>query len=185
MEAVNEARAAKEAQVKLVRDNFSKSVAAVLLDFRGVSVEMITELRARFRAAGIEYRVVKNTLVQKAIAGTDLENNQELAQHLKGPTGIAWSYEDPSAAAKVVKKFRKEHEDHEKLTVKCGILETTILGSDRVETELASLPGKDEVRAMLLAQLLAPAQSLVRQLAAPGQNFAYLLDARKRQLEEG
>ena len=67
----------------------------------------ITALRAKFREKGVEYKVVKNTLVVKALEGTDLGKNEELAGHLKGMTGIAWSYEDPSAAAKVIKAFRK------------------------------------------------------------------------------
>jgi large subunit ribosomal protein L10 len=73
----------------------------------------------------------------------------------------------------------------QKLTIKCGVLENQLMAAARVETELATLPGKDEVRAMLLAQLLAPAQKLVMQLSAPGQNLAFALDARKRQLENG
>ncbi len=73
----------------------------------------------------------------------------------------------------------------EHLTIKCGILENEFVEASRVETELASLPGKDEIRSMLLAQLLAPAESLVRQLNAPGQNLAYALSARERQLEAG
>ena len=87
--------------------------------------------------------------------------------------------------AKVVKEFRKDEVIAQKLTIKCGVLENQLMAAARVETELATLPGKDEVRAMLLAQLLAPAQKLVMQLSAPGQNLAFALDARKRQLENG
>jgi large subunit ribosomal protein L10 len=102
---------------------------------------------------------------------------------LVGQSAIAWSYEDPSVAAKVVKAFRSDEKLAEKLNVKCGILENTIMAAPRVETELASMPGKNEVRAMLLAQLMAPAQKLVMQLNAPGQNMALVLDARRRQQE--
>ncbi len=182
----------KEAQVGAIRESFEKAISTVLLDFRGVDVETITELRNQFRAAGIEYKVLKNNLIRKAIAGTDLENNEELAQHLKGMTGVAWSYEDPSTAAKVLKKFRKDHSDvlakkdqPEKLVPKCGLLDGNVMTGKEVETTLASMPGKDEIRAQLLAQLLAPAQSLVRQLAAPAQNLAYVFDAIKRKQEEG
>ena len=80
----------------------------------------------------------------------------------------------------MVKALRKGGEKAEKLNVKCGLLGDGVLAGERVETELATLPGKDEIRAMLLATLQAPAQSLVRQLSAAGQNFAYVLDARKR-----
>ena len=142
-----------------------------------------TELRARFRAKGIDYRVVKNTLVEKALEGTPLATDEKFLGFLKGPTAIAWSYEDPSSAAKIIKEFRKENEPNEKLTVKCGVLENQFMPGANVETVLATLPGKNEVRAMLLAQLNAPAQKLLMQLMAPGQNLAFALDARKRQLE--
>jgi large subunit ribosomal protein L10 len=88
----------------------------------------------------------------------------------------------------VLKSFRKEFTDilqpkdgNEKLLVKCGLVEGQVLSAKRVETELASLPGKDEIRASLLAQLMAPMQKLVGQLNAPGQNLALVLDAKRRQ----
>jgi large subunit ribosomal protein L10 len=178
-------RAQKDQQISTVRERFAKATAAVFLDFRGVDVETITDLRARFRAAGVDYAVVKNNLVKKALADTKLADNAALAPHLKGPTGIAFSYEDPSLAAKLIKAFRKEGEDKEKLTIKCGVLDTEVFDGARVESELATLPGKDELRSMLLATLLAPMQNLVAQLAAPGQNLAFALDARRRQQEGG
>lgn len=170
----------KVAKVAEVKERFDKAVSSVLVDFRGIDVGLITELREKFREKGVEYKVVKNTLVSKAIAGTELENT--LGEHLKGPTAIAWSYEDPSAAAKVIKEFRKGGDEQEKLTVKCGVLDTEVLDASRVETELASLPGKDELRAMLLAQLMAPAQNLVRQLQAPSHNMALVIEAYRRKL---
>ena len=170
----------KKSEVELVRDKFTRAVATVLVDFRGIDVEQITELRARFRAKGIDYRVVKNTLIEKALEGTPLATDEKFLEFLKGPTAIAWSYEDPSSAAKIIKEFRKENEPNEKLTVKCGVLEGQIFAGEAVEKQLATLPGKDEIRAQLLATLLAPMQSLVRQLGAPAQNLAYVLDAKAR-----
>jgi len=178
-------RQEKQEVAEGLRDRFDRAIAAVVLKFEGLSVEAVTDLRTKFRAAGVEYRVVKNNVVRKAIEGTPLGDITELDVALKGPTAIAWSYEDPSSAAKIVKEFRKDEELAERLTVKCGILENAYVDASRVETELASLPGKDEIRSMLLAQLLAPAESLVRQLNAPGQNLAYAFSARERQLEEG
>ncbi len=172
--------AMKKEQVELVRDRFDRSVAAVLLDFRGVNVEMITDLRSRFRAAEVEYRVVKNNLVRKAIEGTELAELDDLDKTLTGMTGIAWTYEDPSRAAKIVKAFRKEGPEQEKLQIKGGVLEGEFMDSKAVENVLANLPGKDEVRAMLLAQMMAPMQSLVAQLNAPAQNLALVMDAYKR-----
>ena len=176
---------AKKKSVEEIKDLFSRSTAAVFVDFRGMDVPLISDLRSRFRQAGVEYKVIKNNLVRRALADLGHEKAQELDPFLKGPTAVAWSFEDPSAAAKVIKAFRKEGDDQEKLGVKGAVLENEVLESPRVEGELALLPGKDEIRAQLLAQLLAPAQSLVRQLHAPGQNLAYALGARQRQLEEG
>ncbi len=176
-----QAQALKKEHIDFVRERFAKASAAVLLDFRGVTVEDITRLRAKFRAAGVEYKVVKNNLVRKALIGTALENSDVFDAKLAGPTGVAWTYEDPSQAAKIVKEFRKENEKTEKLTVKGGVLGDRILTAAQVEGELATLPGKDELRAKLLAVLQAPAQNLVRLLQAPGQNFVYLLSAKERQ----
>jgi large subunit ribosomal protein L10 len=174
-------QAPKQEQIVAIRERFSRATSAVLLGFRGLSVAKTTELRNQFRNAGVDFRVVKNSLVKLAIKDTVLDT-AELKKALAGETAIAWSYEDPSVAAKVVKEFRKDEVLAQKLTVKCGVLENKVMAAERVETVLATLPGKDEVRAMLLAQLLAPAQKLVMQLSAPAQNFAYALDARKRQL---
>lgn len=174
----------KQEQIDLIRDRFERATSAVLLNFRGLSVLKTTELRNQFRKAGVDFKVVKNSLVKLAIKDTKLDT-AEFKQALANETAIAWSFEDPSVAAKVVKEFRKDEVIAQKLTIKCGVLENQLMAAARVETELATLPGKDEVRAMLLAQLLAPAQKLVMQLSAPGQNLAFALDARKRQLENG
>jgi large subunit ribosomal protein L10 len=173
----------KQEQIDLIKDRFARATAAVLVDFRGLNVAKTTELRNAFRKVGVEYKVLKNTLIEKAIKGTKLDD-EKFTSNLIGQTGVAWSYEDPSAAAKVLRDFRKDEAVAAKLAIKCGVIENTVMDGPRVETELASMPGKNEIRAMLLAQLLAPAQALVRQLNAPGQNLSYALDARRRQLEE-
>lgn len=171
-------RAQKEAQVGTIKDRFDRMVSAVLVDFKGLTVEQVTKLRDDFRSAGVEYRVCKNTLVKNAISGKDWADT--LSGSLIGMTGIAWSYEDPSAAAKVIKAFRKE-KANAKLTVKAGLIEGQILSAADVENTLATMPGKDELRAKLLATFQAPAQQFVAQLNAPVQNFVYLLAARKEQ----
>lgn len=173
----------KQEQIDLIKGRFARATAAVLVDFRGLSVGKTTELRNAFRKAGVDYRVVKNTLVRMAVKGTALESDG-FVKNLVGQTGIAWSYEDPSVAAKVLRDFRKDEVVAAKLAIKCGVIENTVMEGSRVETDLANMPGKNEIRAMLLATLNAPAQSLVRQLAAAGQNLSYVLDARKRQLEK-
>lgn len=176
--------AAKQEQIDAIKDRFDRATAAVLVNFNGLDVSQVTELRTEFRRAGVDYRVVKNTLLKLAIKDTELDTDEFKAQ-LVGETAIAWSYEDPSAAAKVIKAFRKDDEAAEALTIKLGVIDNQLMDAKRVETELATMPGKDEVRAMLLAQLMAPMQQLVMQLNAPGQNLAYALGARQDQLENG
>ena len=178
------APARKQEEVAMIRAQFEKASTAVFLDFGGVNVEQITNLRTEFRKAGVEYKVVKNTLVKVALKGTAYDSQQVNAQ-LKGQTGIAWSFEDPSAAAKVIKSFRAVNDANQKLSVKCGVVDAKVMPGPQVESVLASMPGKNELRAMLLATLQAPAQSLVRLLQAPGQNLTYLLDAHRRKQEGG
>src|SRR3984957_18465025 len=104
-------RGVKTQQIGEIRARFDKMTAAVFLDYKGMTVENATKLRAAFRKAGVEYKVCKNTLVKQAIK--DLPYVSKLSDKsanapLVGMTGIAWSYEDPSAGAKVVKAFRKD-----------------------------------------------------------------------------
>lgn len=161
--------------VKEIQDRFARMSSAVFLDYAGMTVEEVSKLRNIFRAKGVEYKVVKNTLVKKALAGNAWVDR--LTPALKGMTGVAWSYEEPSAAARIVKDFVKENE---KLKIKAGLLEGTVIDAKAVESQLASLPNKDEARAMLLATMLAPAQNFVRLLNAPAQQVVLLLNAKQR-----
>jgi large subunit ribosomal protein L10 len=170
-------RSAKDAQIGFIKSRFDKMTAAVFLDFKGMTVEHLTKMRAEFRKAGVEYKVVKNSLVKHAIK--DAPYKGKLDDVLVGMTGIAWSYEDPSAAAKVVKAFRKDPAG-EKLKIKAGLIEGSLLDATGVEEQLATMPGKNELRAMLLATLQAPLQNFVALLAAPSQNFVYVLSAKER-----
>ncbi len=171
-------RDVKTLQIGEIKGRFDKMTAAVFLDYKGMTVENDTKLRAEFRKAGVEYKVCKNTLVKQAIK--DKAWAPKLEDVLTGMTGIAWSYEDPSAAAKVVKAFKRDAAG-EKLTVKGGLVEGTVLDGKAVEDQLATMPGKDELRAQLLATLQAPLQGFVALLQAPTQNFVYVLSARERQ----
>ncbi|MCH2109522.1 MAG: 50S ribosomal protein L10 [Polyangiaceae bacterium] len=167
-------RSEKETAIASIRDSFEQMSSAVFVDYQGMTVEEVSSLRAKFREKGVDYKVLKNSLVKKALA--DEEFVDTLSGFLKGMTGVALSYEEPSAAARVLKDFVK---DNEKLTIKAGLLDGSVLDAKAVETQLATLPNKDEARATLLAQLVAPAQSLVRLINAPGQNFALLLEAKR------
>lgn len=171
-------RAEKDAQVKDIRARFDRMSSAVFLDFTGMTVEQVTKMRDAFRAKGIEYKVVKNTLVQKALA--DQKYIGKLDDTLRGMTGIAWSFEEPSAAARLLKDLTK---DNEKLKIKGGVLEGDVLTAKAVEEQLATLPNKDEMRAQFLATLHAPLTSFVRLLNAPAREFVGVLAAKQRKDE--
>src|SRR5207247_7160474 len=100
----------------------------------------------------------------------------KLGVALKGMTGIAWSFEEPSAAARILRDVIK---DNEKLKIKAGVLEGEVLTAKAVEEQLATLPSKDEARARLLATMMAPAQRMVTLLNAPASSFVRLLRARE------
>jgi len=178
MAAQTSTREGKTALIGEVKENFGKSTSVVFVDYKGLTVDKVTKLRAKFRAAGVEYKVVKNTLVKQAIK--DEAWASKLDKTLTGMTGVAYSFEDPSAAAKVLKEFKKDQGDAgQKLVVKAGILDGQFLDGNAVENQLANLPGKNELRQMLLATLQAPSQQFVALLQAPAQNFAYLLKAKE------
>ncbi|MCU0681131.1 MAG: 50S ribosomal protein L10 [Polyangiaceae bacterium] len=169
-------RTEKTELISGLKDRFARMSSAVFVTFEGMNVASVTKLRNEFRKNGVDYHVVKNTLAKQALG----ENPAvaQLGKTLTGMTGIAWSYEDPSAAAKVVTAFKK---DNDKLKIKAGLIEGQVLDAQGVEHQLATMPGKNELRAMLLATLQAPAQNFVVQLNAPLQNLAYLLAAKRRQ----
>ena len=169
-------RVTKEQQVNELKEKLAKTSSLVLADYRGIDVPTVTDLRNQFRKAQCEYKVYKNTLVKLAVKGTPMEG---IGKHLEGPTAIIFSWESPSAPAKVATKFAK---DSEKFVVKGGYFEGTVLDAKGIEG-LATMPGKDELRAKLLATFMAPATDLVRTLSAGAQNFVYLLSAKERQAE--
>jgi large subunit ribosomal protein L10 len=169
-------RSRKEEEVEILKDRFGRMTSAVFLNYAGMTVEEVSKLRDTFRDKGVEYKVVKNTLVKHALK--DEPWVAELGKALKGMTGVAWSYEEPSAAARIVKEFRR---DIDKLQVKAGLLEGQVLDAGQVENTLATMPSKDEARAMLLATMIAPAQHMVMLLNAPARNFVGVLAAKERQ----
>jgi len=166
-------RVTKEQQVGELKDKLAKTASIVLADYRGIDVPTVTSLRDEFRKVQCEYKVYKNTLVKLAIKGTKME---ALGKYLEGPTAVIFSYESPSAPAKVATKIAK---DQEKFVLKGGYFEGSVLDVKGVEG-LATMPGKDELRAKLLATFMAPATDFVRTLSAGAQNFVYLLSAKER-----
>lgn len=167
-------RTEKAEQIDLLKAKFARMTSAVFIDFQGMSVVEVTKLREDLRARGVEYKVVKNKLVKQALAGAPWLSQLDVA--LKGMTGVAWSYEEPNAAAKVLKEFVKENE---KLKIKAGLLEGQVLDGKAVSEQLATMPGKNEARAMLLATFMAPAQQLVMLLNTPAGNLVRVLKAKE------
>ena len=166
-------RPTKEAQIGELKEKLGRVASIVLADYRGLDVPTVTTMRDEFRKVQCEYKVYKNTLVKLAIKGTAMEG---MGKHLEGPTALIFSWESPSAPAKVATKLAK---DIEKFTLKGGFFEGAVLDIKGVES-LASMPGKDELRAKLLATFMAPATDLVRTINAGAQNFMYLLSAKER-----
>lgn len=166
-------RATKTQQVDELKQKLAKTASIVLADYRGIDVPSVTGMRNEFRKVQCEYKVYKNTLVKLAIKGTKMEG---LGAQLEGPTAIIFSWESPSAPAKVATKLAREQE---KFKLKGGYFEGQVLDVKGVEG-LATMPGKDELRAKLLATFMAPATDLVRTLSAGAQNFMYLLSAKER-----
>ena len=141
---------------------FSAAQAAVLAEYRGLSVAQITELRSEARNNGVDIRVVKNTLARRSVSGTPFEC---LSDHFVGPVLIS-SANDPIAVAKVVSKFAK---DHEALKIMVGVMNGDLIDKSTIQM-LAKMPSRDELLATLMATMNAPLEKFVRTLnEVPGK----------------
>lgn len=162
---------AKQAVVSELAEKLRGSTALYLTDFTGLNVKSITVLRARLREAGVEYLVVKNRLVQRALDGLDLP---DISTSLKGPTALVIGKQDPIAPAKVIADFAKDHEDRPAL--KAGIVERRTVSAEEI-ARLATLPPLDQLRAQLAGALQAPLSLFVQTLEAKLIEMAGLLEA--------
>ncbi len=161
----------KQTVVEELNTAFRESAGVLLIDFSGINVADETELRRKMASEGNSYRVVKNTLAKRAVEGTEFEC---LKEALTGPLILAFSREDPGAAARIVKDFAK---GNDKLVTRAVAIGGALYGPADLE-RLASLPTLDQARAILLGVLQAPAAKLVRTLAEPGALVARVLAAR-------
>jgi large subunit ribosomal protein L10 len=153
----------KKAIVAEVSDVAKSAYSAVAAEYRGLTVEEMTELRREARNNGVYLRVVKNTLARRAVEGTDFACMQE---GLTGPLILAFSQEDPGAAARVIKDFAKEHE---RLEVKLVSIGGQMLAASELET-LSKMPTYDQAISMLMAVMKAPVEKLARTLnEVPGK----------------
>jgi large subunit ribosomal protein L10 len=150
----------KKAMVAEVAEVAAKAQSVVAAEYRGLTVTQMTDLRARARKSGVYLRVVKNTLARKAIAGTPFEC---VGKSLKGPLILAFSKDDPGAAARLVKTFAKDHDKLKATVVSLGGLALTAKDLDKV----ASLPTKQQALSQLVGVIQAPIAKFVRTLAEP------------------
>jgi large subunit ribosomal protein L10 len=167
-------------KVESLRKVFDEARSIVLNDFTGLNVEKLSELRKLCRENGVEYRVVKNTLVKRSVEGTQAE---ELGAHFEGPTALAIGRESENVPAKIIAKFAAEHEAPK---FKAGIVEGKIIDATTL-LELAKLPSKEELLSTLLATVKSPGDGLVSVLQGTLRNLLYALNAiiEKKQAEGG
>jgi len=164
----------KKALVAEVSEVAATAISVVAAEYRGLTVVQMTELRAKARAQGVYMRVVKNTLARKALAGTSFET---VGPRLKGPLVLAFSKDDPGAAARVVKDFAKTNDKLVATVVSLG--GQVLLGKDI--DKVANLPTRDQALSMLLGVIKAPIEKLVRSLAEPPAKLARTMAALRDQ----
>ncbi len=169
-----QARPEKVQQVEAIRGWLKSATAAILTNYRGLNVGEIAQLRGKLRDAGTDYKVVKNTLLERAARDLGITG---LEAFLEGPTAVAISREDPVGPAKVLMDFIRQMR---KLEVKGGLVEGRVVSADQVKA-LADMPGKPQMRALMLGALQAPMGGLVTALSGVQRNLVYALDQIRRQ----
>ena len=145
----------KQAIVAEVNETAQAALSAVMADYRGVTVDAMTQLRKSARESGVQVRVIRNTLAKRAFEGTELECMNEA---LTGPCIVAFAMEDPGASARLFKDFAKEQEAFEIKALSVGGM---LLPAEQIDA-LAKLPTRDEALALLMAVMQAPVTKLVR-----------------------
>lgn len=160
-------RQQKEQIIVEVAETASRARGMFFTDFSGLTVEQATELRREFRKSGIEYKVVKNTFIRKALER--LGGFDKVFSSLAGPTGVAFTFEDPVAPAKIIQKFADKHK---KLSLKVCVLEGEVYEGSRL-VEIASIPTRTELIAAILGSIESPLagvpgaiQAVVRELVS-------------------
>ena len=157
---MSEAAIAKKAEVvKQTVELINNAESAIVVDYRGLTVAEVTDLRKQLRDAGVKMSVIKNKILDRAVEGTDYE---ELKSTFVGPTAVAFSDEDPIAPAKILKKFA---DDHDALEIKGGFIEKSVKTLDEIN-EYANMPGREELLSMLASALQDPMRKIARAVKA-------------------
>lgn len=157
---MSEAAIAKKAEiVKQTTELLNNAESAIVVDYRGLSVAEVTDLRKQLRDADVHMHVIKNKVLDRAVEGTDYEG---LKDTFVGPTAVAFSDEDPIAPAKILKKFA---DDHDQLTIKGGFIEKEVKTLDEINT-FATMPSRDELLSMLASALSDPMRKIARAVKA-------------------
>ncbi len=157
---MSEAAIAKKAEiVKQTTDMLNAAQSAIVVDYRGLTVAEVTDVRKQLRDAGIQMSVIKNKILDRAVEGTDYE---DLRSTFVGPTAVAFSDEDPIAPAKILKKFA---DDHDALEIKGGFIEKSVKTLDEIN-EYANMPGREELLSMLASALQDPMRKIARAVKA-------------------
>ena len=160
----------KEEIVSKVKDILNNANAVYLTDYSGIAVEEINNLRNDFRKEGVNYKVIKNTLFNRALS--EVGKYEKLSEHLKGMTGYAFTTEDPVAPAKIIKKF---FDKTQKMSLKACYIEDQYYEGGQLST-LASLPTKSEVIASILSSINAPISGIVGTINAVMRDLVYVVD---------
>lgn len=168
----------KQQVVAEIKGKFENANSVVIVDYRGINVAEVTALRKQFRDAGVEYVVLKNTLVKRALDELQIEGLDAL---LQGPSAFAFGYADPVAPAKIVNDFiTKAKNDH--VQIKGGMVDKQAIDAAGVKA-LADLPPREVLIARIMGSLNAPVTGLVGVLSATLRSLVYAIDAIRKQKE--
>jgi large subunit ribosomal protein L10 len=165
------ARPEKEAVVADLHDKLERASAVLLTEYRGLTAGQMTSLRKRFREAGLEYRVVKNTLIRFASQGTRAE---QMCAALEGPVAVAFSFNEPTEAAKLLTQAAK---DFEQLNLRAGLIETMMCDAAQIE-EVSKLPGRQDMRARTVGTISGPLSGFLSITQGVLRNLVGILQAK-------